>query len=134
MEKVKLLKLADHLENLPRKRFNIGQWCREEACGTVACAFGWCPTIFPRSGLKIMEDKWLGDIQYKTKRGTWYDLEAATEFFKISFADAHKIFIGNSYREYCKHDKNGFLMGNRGITPKRVARRIRHYVETGEIK
>ncbi len=134
MEKVKFLKLADHLESLPRKRFNIGYWCREESCGTVTCAFGWCRVIFPRSGLKVENDGWNDSIRYTTKRGTWYNLEAASKFFKIPPEDAHMIFIGHSYPEYLKYNKNGLRLFDEAITPKRVARRIRHYVETGKIK
>ncbi len=42
----RLLKWADFLEELPAEQFNLQYWRKD--CGTVACAAGWLPTIFPR--------------------------------------------------------------------------------------
>jgi hypothetical protein len=140
MQKAKLLKLAAYLDNLSPKKFNIGSWVREcdetkNKCGTVACAFGWCPVIFPRSNVKWTKDKdWLGDIKYTNKNGTFYDMEAASEFFGIDYEYAKQIFMGTSYPEYHQNGKDFYIKGSKGITPKRVARRIRHFVKTGEIK
>lgn len=133
MQRAKLLKLADHLESLPRKKFNIGYWCKEDnICGTVACAFGWCPIIFPRSGLKMYKD--IGEIEYKNTSGSHWGIEAAKEFFQINGLVARDIFLGTHYQEYSTVKKNGDWRASEGITPKRVARRIRHFVKTGEIK
>lgn len=133
MQKLKLLKLADHLESLPRKKFNIEYWCKEDShCGTVACAFGWCPVIFPRSGLKMIKEH--GEIQYTNKNGQFYGARAASEFFDIYYDDACSIFLGSKYPKFYKYDKNGYIFGGKVITPKMVAKRIRHFVKTGQIK
>jgi hypothetical protein len=130
MQRAKLLKLADHLESLPRKKFNIGYWCKEDnRCGTVACAFGWCPIIFPRSGLKMYKE--IGEIKYKNVNGTHWGINAAEEFFQINDKDARDIFLGTRYKEYHSYNKNGFKRGSNAVTPKVVAKRIRNFVETG---
>lgn len=42
----RLLTWADFLDNLHHRKFSLELWANE--CGTVACAAGWLPTIFPR--------------------------------------------------------------------------------------
>lgn len=139
MQRAWLTKVADFLDMLPRKKFDIGQWHKEtDKCGTVACAFGWCPILFKRSALKYVKEEngkgWNADISYTNKNGTHYDLDAAMEFFGLEHKEAFALFIGQSYPEYTEKDKDGYTKGHKGITPKRVARRIRHFVKTGEIK
>jgi hypothetical protein len=64
MNAKRLLKLAAFLRQLPPHKFNfdvityqVGKpmakalAAREEHCGTVACAIGWLPAVFPRSVL-----------------------------------------------------------------------------------
>src|SRR5438093_919703 len=61
MNTKRLLKLADFLDELPREKFDFGQIAYQggkpmaEAlklgavrCGTVACAIGWMPAVWPR--------------------------------------------------------------------------------------
>lgn len=49
----RLVKLANFLANLPPRNFNFA-WAIEELdaknkhCGTVACAIGWTPAVFPK--------------------------------------------------------------------------------------
>lgn len=48
IHKERLLQLADFLETLPPERFDYGTFGFESPkCGTVACAFGWAPGVFP---------------------------------------------------------------------------------------
>ncbi len=62
MNAKRLLKLADFLDKLPRAKFDFGVIAMQdgkpmlealkagkERCGTVACAIGWMPAVFPRS-------------------------------------------------------------------------------------
>jgi len=58
----RILKLADFLESLPRKRFDFSIWVGNEwkgapdlSCGTTACALGWATTLplFRRLGLRL---------------------------------------------------------------------------------
>jgi hypothetical protein len=66
MNKTRLLKLAAFLIALPKQKFNyavvavLGEKpmlealaAKKESCGTVACAMGWTPALFPR---KVMWD------------------------------------------------------------------------------
>jgi len=48
MQTERLLKLADFLEQLPDKKFNINYivYKRRETCVSVACAIGWMPAVF----------------------------------------------------------------------------------------
>lgn len=56
----RLLQLADFIEKVPDHQFDLDVVCRTErgkiraekpsidpACGTAACAIGWCPFVFP---------------------------------------------------------------------------------------
>src|SRR5688572_7294928 len=58
----RLLRLAELLEALPRKRFNFTSWVGDDwrgasdlSCGTTACALGWATTIpsLRRAGLRM---------------------------------------------------------------------------------
>ncbi len=58
----RLLKLADFLEALPRKRFNFASYVGDDwagkqdlSCGTTACALGWAASMpeFRRLGLRF---------------------------------------------------------------------------------
>lgn len=50
----RLLKLATFLRKLPTKNFDFEIFCdgifdrENNMCGTVACAMGWTPAVFPR--------------------------------------------------------------------------------------
>lgn len=49
--KRRLLKLAAFLVQLKPEKFNYRYWVSEKdskGCGTVCCAGGWCPVVFPR--------------------------------------------------------------------------------------
>lgn len=55
VHKKRLLKLADFLDKLPRKKFNFTEVVSGKetpnktlTCGSQACAIGWCPVVFPR--------------------------------------------------------------------------------------
>ncbi len=57
MQKARLLKLADFLENDPRVRghFDLNTWVTGGAarlmagdCGTAACVCGWVPVVWPK--------------------------------------------------------------------------------------
>jgi hypothetical protein len=44
----RLNKLADYLETVPRKLFNMERWGTDTPCGTAACVAGHACTLFPR--------------------------------------------------------------------------------------
>lgn len=116
MNKKRLLKLADFLEKLPRKLFDIGiiregtHTNLEEAmeCGTKACAVGWCPTVFPRL-CKVKESQ----IVSTTKRNL-KNFALARNLFDLNHVESAYLFTSNS-----------------DYSAKMTARRIRAFVERG---
>src|SRR4051812_34205362 len=64
----RLLKLANKLETVPRKKFDMGQWwgpvrdAQENVCGTAGCALGWATTVpsFRAAGLSLKVNKFGG--------------------------------------------------------------------------
>lgn len=141
MNAKRLLKLADFLDTMPREKFDFGVVADEQGkpmaealaadktqCGTVGCAIGWMPAVFPR-GLewtRSTERMWTGPLKRtrvalvgspRTK-----DFAAAAEWFDISELEAEALFMP---------DSAGF--GLRAISeragPTVVARRIRRFVE-----
>lgn len=116
MNKKRLLKLAEFLENeVPRKRFDMGQWgghsgFHENKCGSAACALGWATTIpaFRRAGL-IFSERGI-----PTFEGEWGE-DAGARFFNLPRGQATTLFMPGSYP-------------NHRATPKQVAKRIRKLV------
>lgn len=119
----RLLKLADFLEKLPRKRFDYGTWVGEDwagkqdlSCGTTACAVGWACTIpaFRRAGLKLAK------TSFETGTPTFGEVtsfKAAAEFFELNMRDVDHLFnpIASHIDEF-------------NATPKYVAKKIRKFV------
>lgn len=47
----RLRALMAFVAELPEEEFDFSGWQRkDEECGTIACAGGWCPTVFPEFG------------------------------------------------------------------------------------
>lgn len=128
MQKKKLLKLADFLDKLPRKKFDMSSFiikpndgCNKISlkCKATACAFGWCPVVFPKSGFSIKvydkrdkSDTVVYDVVYKNKT----NCHAAALFFNITFDESMDLFIPTHIVE--------------GETPKQAAKRIRQFVKS----
>lgn len=127
--KNRLLKLADFLDNLPRKKFFFGDVVNEfdekNHCGSVCCAVGWCPTVFPRHW------KWTGDTfddyYVGLKESTTFWDEDAAEFFGIDINEACGLFYPGSTRPWAR---NTMLADE--ATPKQVAKSIRQFVKWKE--
>lgn len=128
MNKRRLLKLADILDKVPRKHFDLGCFTNSlpeniHTCGTTACALGYAAVDpgFRRAGLKFTSNIGL-DIQYRKWSGTY----AAMSFFELDEATILSLFYPNEAREYYNRpwDK---------ITPKMVSRAIRNLVKEGSL-
>lgn len=122
----RLRKLADFLDTLKRDAFNFGtlvddwDWNgrgrRQPGCGTVACAWGWAPHVFPR----LLE--WRAGtpmIRARAVCGPWY--WNASDFFGLNTREVLHLF------------SPGQVPWNKGpvyrnATPKQVAASIRRYV------
>lgn len=125
MNKKRLLKLADFLENeVPTEQFDMHNWWEEdwweeegeEVCRTAGCALGWATKIpsFKRAGLHL--DKY-GDY-FVPKFGEQEDFDAGADFFGLTEGQAMHLFESSTYASYRPR-------------PKTVAKRIRKLVESG---
>jgi len=127
MNKQRLLKLADFIGKLPKRKLEMPEIARVDMetgrmnpneCGSVACAMGWSPFVFPR--LLGHEETYDGSLERavvskKTGNINWL---AMVEIFNISHDDADELFGGGD---------DGYE------TPKEVAKGIRRYVNTGKL-
>lgn len=135
MRTERLLKLADHLDNLPgprRQRFTMEHWFHsrngDDLCGTAACALGEATTIpeFHDAGLIVACRGFMQSLipTYEPTMadryfGTDYLLNgyrAAGSFFDIDHDVALKLFSPDTYPYSELHD------------PAIVSRRIREAV------
>ncbi len=64
-------KLAKFLRKLPPEKFNYNQivtnWDSKRNCGTVCCAAGWCPVLFPKNFIWVHRGVDGGTGQYNLK-------------------------------------------------------------------
>ncbi len=113
MSAKRLLTLADHLDTVPKREFDMAYW----KCGTTACAIGHACSIpsFRRAGLKLVGAQIYDDgapyIQHYPEFDDEVGFDAAANFFDIDDREAESLF---GYRE--------------PETPKRVAKRIRKFI------
>lgn len=120
MNKTRLLKLADFLETkVKREWFDMDKFIdigfKEKKCGTKACAAGWMPSCFPRSGLEI--DGWVVNLIYTTKGKRYTNTQAVKQFFEINEDQVDDLFM---------HGSANYSTDN--PTPKEVAKVLRRFV------
>lgn len=130
----RLLKLADFLEKLPRKRFDYSTWVGSSwegapdlSCGTTACALGWAATMpeFRRLGLRLEKplDREVGYITNR-KLDALYPSVAAVATFGISEEEEQYLFEGKATLEGFPDPPSQW-----DATPKQVAAHIRRFVK-----
>lgn len=124
MNKEALTKLANFLDKVPEDRFNIHEWIVEQAesdfnekfdCGFAGCAIGWAVHAKVVPGLEWCN----GEPSYRYEFGWVVGWSAVRLAFDIDDLIASKLFTGTTYEGIC--------------TPADVAKRIRQFVETGEL-
>jgi hypothetical protein len=142
----RLLKLADFLAALPREKFDFSQIVEQKGkpmlqalkagktrCGTVGCAIGWMPAVFPRH-LKWGEDfrgsgTYLGvyfrNSDPESFSGEPIDFQVAEQFFGITEDETQWLFLPDYYSG--ERDADNGLSDS--ATPKAVARHIRKFVQ-----
>lgn len=136
MRKDRLLKLADFLETVPRRSFEIRWWQKRPAtkpegthqgeCGFAGCAVGWAAHAKLFRGLRLAQHGDGGTDAtpiYDGDEGMpavarLFDLPTVGDYFKVC-PDASCLFEAESYD------------GHRA-TPLQVARRIRKFVKDAE--
>jgi hypothetical protein len=143
----RLLKLADFLDKLPRKKFDFTTWVNkftwggkaDLSCGTTACAMGWATTIpaFRKLGLRLTETGQVclmpgappvaNSRARAGRRGPRDGITSAMVLFEILYEEADALFLpeGNG----CWIDLQRFVAPPATATPKQVAKHIRRFVE-----
>lgn len=133
----RLLKLAEFLEALPRKKFDYRFYATSEEetireCPTTACAIGWACTMptFKRLGAYLTVDRFLG-LTYHLTYHFQPQMKGAED--EGEFAVGEQIF-GLSVEEFDYLFNPYVGMENPGkpgpdATPKQVAKHIRKFVE-----
>jgi len=132
MNKKRLKKLADYLDSLPARKFDLEHWVttyekgypredgKKSKCGTTACALGHAGLIpsFRRAGLKtqIGPHDTEGEVYLK---GVGCGIGAGEKFFDLTPAEADYLFLPGYY---------GIRQG-----PKTVAARIRKLIKADGI-
>jgi len=120
LHKRRLLKLARFLDKLSPKKFDLNIFSND--CGSVCCAIGWCPAVFPTYWTRdaFSEPFLKGKNQYGFyKLGSF---ESAESFFGLNAAESEDLFTvsGEQYSniDYPK--------------PKDVAKAIRTFIQEKE--
>lgn len=136
----RLLKLADFLEKLPRKKFDFRTVItgpkpprKELDCGSVACAMGWTPAVFPRLVEAYVfsdEDPENIEMDVRLKADKECDdyCTVAEELFGLDEKSATGLFTPG-HQDYINEPT---LYGT--ATPKQVAALIRRYVKKNSKK
>jgi len=118
MHAERLLKLAQHLETgkLGHDGFDFKVYHDEGDCGTVGCAIGECPTVFP--------DDWEIDRHEPVLRGYSSQAQSAMNFFFINRPQYHHLFVPNMQ----KPSQFGGVDLDGDATKEQVAANIRSFV------
>lgn len=128
----RILKLADFMEKLPRKRFNFAVFVGENwqgkpdlSCGTYACAAGWATTLPLFRKLGLVLDQFDNRVHLDNISSTY---ESLGEVFGTSFGVTDRLFFPDNYEQSRLKDS---------ATPKQWARHARKIVaqlQKGEIE
>ena len=136
VEKKRLIKLADFLDKLPRKKFDFGHIVKGYDkprktldCGSVACAIGWCPVIFPRLVKYAPPAAYsIGDYEVIPKDGACEGafFGSTERLFGIDREEALGLF------EPGEQDRIDLPFTGNRATPKQVAKNIRRFIKWKE--
>ena len=138
--KNRLLKLADFLDTLPRKQFDLTLVLEERPCGTVGCAMGWTPTVFPRL---VSVDRKQSYCDIRTDKAKGFG-SVAKEIFGLTVSEITGLFcpdsamvIGDRYLRYGQLDgPQNYKEFNDSLPdrawPSSVAKRIRRFITRKE--
>lgn len=121
----RLRKMEAFLRKLPEAQFDFNDVVSEHdgKCGTVCCAIGWTPKVFPRM-VKWVRTPYSG-VQTKLvgARELWsYFEDIAMKLFELDFRDAEDLFSPGLNRKWA----SGTLTGD--CTPEEVADSIDQFI------
>lgn len=124
MKKQRLRKLSAFLKTLPPENFDFGDvvtvFDQEEKCGSICCAIGWTPKVFPK--LVMWAKHYSISVKSTTTEKTGY-IQVASELFEISEEHAELLFTPNSQRDL------GLPSLTEDSKPQEVAEVIDLYIE-----
>lgn len=122
MNTQRLQKLADFLRKLPPERFHFGKVViHETSCGTIGCAMGWTPAVFPEL-VEWSKGKGTYPLTYCPNGGPVDYDDLASTIFDIDRDDAFCLFTPEHQNELDMDD----LPVN--ATPSQVADLIEEYI------
>lgn len=126
MNTERLLKLASFLRKLPPERFDFGKIVQHETprCGTIGCAIGWTPAVFPdlvEWTKDWSEVSWTYPLTLISGCDADYD-EVAQELFEMGEDDALNLFTPR------KQSRIGLDNLDHDATPSQVADLIEEYI------
>ena len=119
-------KLIDFLEELDDEKFYFGsvvskfETVKGKRCGSVCCAIGWTPVVFPK------QVAWIEDmVRVKNYIEIIGYIDVASYLFGMSFSDADNLFspFGQKYLE-----PPVTVCGNY-CTPKDFAKTMKEYLK-----
>lgn len=123
MNTQRLLQLASFLRKLPPERFDFSRVVRHETpCGTIGCAMGWTPAVFPEL-VEWTKDKYLYPL---TLCSTGYPMDydaIASRIFEMDQGEAFRLFTPGEQGELDMEE----LEDN--ATPSQVADLIEEYIK-----
>lgn len=137
--KKRLLKLADHLDTVKKKRFDFGKWVGDDwqgkpdlSCGTTACALGYATTIpsLRKAGLRLgkTSDEFgkFFIVYLKGKKIKESSAErAGMEVFGLTKPEFSYLFVPYNPSPFRSFENSP----DEDAGPKEVSRHIRHFVE-----
>ncbi len=123
----RLNKLADFLDKLSAPKFNfenvISAYDGFKECGTVCCAVGWMPVVFPRLVKWDKTNIGIFTVCLKKDEDIYYFDEVAAEIFDITRDEALELFSPGQSRPWIRMSSLGPK-----ATPKQVANSIRRFI------
>ncbi len=138
----RLKKLADHLlyGELEHKEFKFSVFnslsdyydnevFKENGCGTMGCAIGECPKVFPEDWVFKMDDdlSW-NPMLINIPVGTNDVINSIMQFFGLTEQESKVLFYPSPFTYYTtRHEYLKFLFGN--ATKEQVANNILLFIE-----
>lgn len=130
----RLLQLAAFLEPLPPEKFDFRRIMTASdghGCGSVACALGWLPAVFPNlvGWIKIGAPPYFELVIRLHNKGGINPIDIAEELFGITEHEAEVLFVPACCKDggWRVTDDIKRLPGN--ATAQAVAQQIRDFVE-----
>ena len=92
-------KLLAFLKTLKREQFNYSRWVTEydyaNKCGTVCCAAGWLPQVFPKEWAWIIDPNWGAEVFMPNYRPLDTVEEYLQRFFGMNNYEVYALFYGD---------------------------------------